>query len=348
MFADTRAERTGNRLFGACIRALILILLLCMTGCGKEPEEEGITTDFLEDTVAAVGTARISLAEWYLYAMPKVSSATALYGKDIWEYHISDDEGTIADAVKDDILKQIIYVKIVCSRAEKLGISLNEDELGDIETETLQYMDSLSAAQKEKYGITGEAVRNVYCDNLLAMKVYENLTLNIDTDIPDEEVRHTIIEYICANKYYENGDDGIERLSDEELSDLKIKMDELYERAVTDPEIKKLSQLENEQYAAIEMVTDYEGLKEKFSKELADKVFNMRESEIIGVFDTDDAFFIFDCVKRNDEEATDKAKVGIIERRQRELFEQEYAVWEDETIIKMNYPVWDSIVINDL
>ena len=74
----------------------------------------------------------------------------------------------------------------------------------------------------------------------------------------------------------------------------------------------------------------------------------MRESEIIGVFDTDDAFFIFDCVKRNDEEATDKAKVGIIERRQRELFEQEYAVWEDETIIKMNYPVWDSIVINDL
>ena len=319
--------------------------MIFAAGCDKEPAGEGITTDLLEDTVAAVGTARISLAEWYLYAMPKVSSATALYGKDIWKYHISDEEGSIADAVKEDILKQIIYVKIVCSRAEQLGISLNEDELGDIETETLKYMNTLTAAQKQKYGITEEAVRNVYCDNLLAMKVYENLTLNIDTDIPDEEVRHTVIEYICANKYYENGDDGIERFSDEELAELKTKIEELYERALSDPEIKKLSQLDNEQYAAIEMVADYSGLAEKFSKELADKVFNMRESEILGVFDTDDAFFIFDCVKRNDEEATNKAKIEIIEKRQRELFEQEYAHWEEGTIIKINYPVWDAIEI---
>lgn len=326
---------------------IFAILILMMTGCKDNIEEEGVTTDFLEDTVVTVGTERVSLAEWYLYALPKVSAATTMYGKDIWKYKISDDEGTMADAVRGDILNQIIYVKIVCSRAEQLGISLNEDELSDIETETLNYMDMLSEKQKKDYGITGDVVRSVYCDNLLAMKVYENLTLNIDTDIPDEEVRHMVIEYICANKTFENGDNGIERFSPEELAEMKDVIETLYLTAVSTPEIEKLSQLENEKYAAIELITDYNGLKEKFPADLARKVFEMREGEIIGPFDTEDAYFIFDCVRRNDEDSTNKAKIGIIERRQRELFEQEYRKWEEEIITKINYSVWDGINIGE-
>ena len=325
----------------------ILIMILMMTGCKDNIEEEGVTTDFLEDTVVTVGTERVSLAEWYLYALPKVSAATTMYGKNIWKYKISDDEGTMADAVRSDILNQIIYVKIVCSRAGQLGISLNEDELTDIETETLNYMDMLSEKQKKDYGITEDVVRRVYCDNLLAMKVYENLTLNIDTDIPDEEVRHMVIEYICANKTYENGDNGTERFSQEELTEMKDVIETLYRTAVSTPEIEKLSQLENEKYAAIELISDYEGLKEKFPAELARRVFEMREGEIIGPFDTEDAYFIFDCVSRNDEESTNKAKIGIIEHRQRELFEQEYRKWEEEIITKINYSVWDKIEIGE-
>ena len=324
---------------------MTLVFVITAAGCKDNGEEEGVTTDFLEDTVVTVGTARVSLAEWYLYSLPKVSAATLMYGKDIWKYRISDDEGTMADAVRKDILDQIIYVKIVCSRAEQLGIGLNEDELGDIETETLNYMNTLTDKQKSDYGITEEVVRSVYCDNLLAMKVYENLTLNIDTNIPDEEVRHMVLEYICANKTFENGDNGTERFPDEELAGIGAEIDSLYQAAVSDPEIVKLSQLENEKYAAIEMIADYAGLKEKFPADLADRVFNMREGEIIGPFDTEDAFFVFDCVKRNDEESTNKAKVEIIERRQRELFEQEYEKWEEEIITKVNYSVWDKISI---
>ncbi|MCR5323744.1 MAG: hypothetical protein K6E85_10805 [Lachnospiraceae bacterium] len=342
MFSSYRAINLKRAII---LTFMTLIIMIMAAGCKDNGEEEGITTDFLEDTVVTVGTARVSLAEWYLYALPKVSAATTMYGKNIWKYKISDDEGTMADAVRQDILNQIIYVKIVCSRAEQLGISLNEDELSDIETETFNYMNTLTSKQKSDYGITEKVVRSVYCDNLLAMKVYENLTLNIDTNIPDEEVRHMIIEYICANKTYENGDNGTERFSDEELAEMKDAVENLYQTAVSTPEIEKLSQLENEKYAAIEMITDYAGLREKFPADLADKVFNMREGEIAGPFDTEDAFFVFDCVKRNDEESTNKAKVEIIERRQRELFDQEYKKWEEEIVTKVNYSVWDGITI---
>ncbi len=337
-------KRTG-RIRAVWPVVLFLVFSLILPGCGSDTAEEGITTDFLEDTVVTVGTSRVSLPEWYLYALPKISAATALYGKNIWQFRISDDEGTMADVVKQDILDQIIYVKIVCSEAVKLGITLNEDELGDIETETFNYMSLLTQEQQSRYGITEAIVRSVYCDNMLAMKVYENMTLNIDTAIPDEEVRHMVIEYICANKDYENGDNGTERFSDEELAGMKRLMESLYEQAVNDPEITSLSQLENEQYAAVELVTDYAGLKEKFPQDLAEMVFNMQEGDIAGVFDTEDAFFIFGCEKRNEEESTDKARIDIIERRQRELFEKEYRQWEEETITKLNYSVWDKISV---
>lgn len=322
----------------------IIFAILCLAGCQND-DETAITTDFLEDTVFTVGTERVSLAEWYLYEMPQIGAIEAMYGKDIWKYHISDDEGDMSDVMKQDIMDQIVYVKVVCERAEQLGIALNEDELGDIEAETLDYMGRLTSEQKSRYGITEDIVRSVYCDNLLAMKVYENLTLNIDTNIPDEEVRHMIIEYICANKTYETGDDTTQRYSDEELAAIREQVENLYQTAISDEEITRLGQLDNEKYGAIELVTDYAGLKEKFPKDLADLVFGMSENEILGVYDTEDAFFVFDCVKYKDEETTDEARVRIIEQRQRELFEEEYGHWEAETVTKLNYAVWDTISI---
>ena len=317
------------------------------SGCGSGNEDEGITTGFLEDTVLTVGTDRVSLAEWYLYALPQKGAAETVYGPDIWQYQISDSEGTMADAVKKDILDQIIYIHVVCARAEEFGISLDADELSDIETATIAYMERLTSQQKEKYGISREVVHDVYCDNMLALKVYEHLTLNMDEDIPDEEVRHMVIEYICANKYYEDGDDETVIYSEEELEGIRHEMEELFERAVSDSSITRLSQLGNERYSATSMTVDYRELKERFPSELADIVFNMRENEILGVYDTDEAFFIFDCVRKNDEEATDEARIRIIEDRQKKLFSKQYDGWKKETITKLNYPVWDSIRADD-
>ena len=45
---------------------LFLVFSLILPGCGSNTAEEGITTDFLEDTVVTVGTSRVSLPEWYL------------------------------------------------------------------------------------------------------------------------------------------------------------------------------------------------------------------------------------------------------------------------------------------
>ena len=66
---------------------------------------------------------------------------------------------------------------------------------------TDNYLANFSRNELEYYGITRDLVWGIYADNLLATKIYESLTLNINTDVSDEEARHPVLWYVFVAKY---------------------------------------------------------------------------------------------------------------------------------------------------
>ena len=339
----------GWRKFAAAA-AVILMIALTAGGCGLMSDKTGdddtheLTTSFLEDTVFTVSDVRVSLTEWYLYALRQIADIEAMYGEDIWDFKVDTEGKTMWDAVKDDIMEQIIYIKIVCARAGELGIAINEDDQLNINLQTDEFMTGLSSEMKNKYGITQDIVKAIYTDNVLAMKVYENLTLNIDTNIPDVDVRHMVLDYISVLKYYENDDEDAVSYTDEELAQIKADAEEYLAAAKANPDITRLAEINDDRYSVVELVADYAELKEKLPDDIPDKAYSLREGEISGLYETEDAYFILDCVKYTDEESTNAARIRIIEKRQKALFEEKYTAWEAETVIKTNYKVWDAIV----
>lgn len=328
------------RLAAACLASAVLLL----TGCsGSIGNEDAVTIDFLEDTVFTVADCRVGLAEWYLYALPRMAEAESMYGGNVWNYRVDSEGTTLGSRIRDDIREQITYVKIVCAQAERLGIALNEDDMFDINIQTDDYMNKLTAAQKQKYGITSDIVQQVYSDNLLAMKVYENLTLNIDTNIPDEEVRHMFLEYIMILKHAEDDDATDTEYSAEELETIRTDAENFLAGVLADKSVTRLDEVNVEGYSPIELIADYATLQNKLPGDLAGIAFSLRENEINGLYETDDAFFIFDCVARTDEDSTNEARIRIIEQRQKELFAREYSEWEAQVVTKLNYKVWDKI-----
>ncbi len=342
----------GNRRRPAAVFAVILITVsLLAGGCGLRDKQNDddiseLTTSFLDDTVFTVSDVRVSLTEWYLYALRQIADIEAMYGSDIWGFSVDTEGTTMWDAVKNDIMEQIIYIKIVCARAKELGITINEDDQLNINLQTDEFMTGLSPEMKNKYGITQDIVKAIYTDNVLAMKVYENLTLNIDTNIPDLEVRHMVLEYISVLKYYENDDEDAIYYTDEELAEIKAGLEEYLAAAVSDPEITHLAEINDDRYSVVELVADYAELKEKLPGDIPDKAYSLRQGEIGGLYETDDAYFILDCVEYTDEETTNAARIKIIEDRQKALFEEKYSAWEAETVIKINYKIWDTIERN--
>ena len=91
-------------------------------------------------------------------------------------------------------------------------------------------------------------------------------------------------------------------------------------------------------------MADYATLAEKLPENIPGIAFSLRQDEINGLYETEDAFFILDCVTHTDEETTNAARIRIIEERQKALFEEQYSAWEKETVVKINYKIWDEIV----
>lgn len=323
---------------------VLVALTLLLTGCGKSSGDDAVTTSFLSDTVFTVADCRVSLAEWNLYALAQISEAENMYGTGIWGYQV-DGGKTLGEALKEDIREQIEYIKIVSARAQQYGLGIGEDEQIDINLQTDEFMSRLTEEQQKEYGITRDLVRSVYEDNLLAMKVYEDLTLNIDTTTSDEEVRHMVLQYVMILKDYEDESGEFVKYAPEEIVRIKAEAEEYLRKAVEDPEITRLDEVNDDRYSVVELVADLATLKEKLPGDLPGIAFSLRQDEINGLYETDDAFFIFDCVNRTDEDTTNAARIRIIEARQKALFEEQYAGWESEAVVKLNYNVWDTIEI---
>lgn len=343
-----RAFRRGMEIFmNKKLLPVIMALLigLCVAGCEKSSDKDAVTTDFMPDTVFTVGDCRVSLSEWNLYALSQISEAENMYGTGIWGYPVDGNGKTLGDALKDDIREQIEYIKIVSARAQQYGLSIGEDEQIDINLQTDDFLSRLTEEQKKQYGITRDLVRSVYEDNLLAMKVYEDLTLNIDTTTSDEEVRHMVLQYVMILKDYEDESGEFVKYAPEEIERIRTEAEEYLRAAADNPEITRLDEMNDDRYSVVELIADLATLKEKLPDNLPGIAFSLRQDEINGLYETDDAFFIFDCVERTDEETTNAARIEIIEARQKALFEEQYTSWENEAVVKLNYNVWDTIEI---
>lgn len=325
------------------IVALFLLLVFVLTGCSAGEPEQPVEIPFEEDTVFIVGDKVVNLAKWYLYALPQYEETDRLYGSRIWDYVVDARGTTMKSAVKGDVKSQIVYTEVVCSQAAQLGLELSEEDHMDINLLTADYMDKLTPAMIEKYGIKEDDVRAVYADNKLALKVYEYLTLNVDTSTTEKQVRNIILEYVPILKYYEGTDGEIVMYSDEEIEERSREALDYLDRVKEDPEVTKLSDYADGTFVPITITADYYTLVDKLSEKIANIVFSMQKGEINGLYDSPDAMFILDCVEPSDEAATNAARIRIIEQRQREYFAEKYEKWSDETTVRINYEVWDTL-----
>lgn len=262
-----------------------------------------------------------------------------LYGKEIWNYVLGDEGMTYAQMLKNELLKQITYTKLVCAQADSLGVALTEDERMNVDEYTDNYLANFSIEELGYYGITRDLVWGIYADNLLATKIYESLTLNIDTDVSDEEARHPVLWYVFIAKYALAEDGSHVELDEEGLHNVRERAERLAEEAKGTLDFYGFARENTDDTDEIEIVI---GRGEMY-EELEKIAFGLQEGETSRLIETADGYFILHCANYMDEEATDQAKTKIILERQERAFSDSYAVWEQDTEIWVDTVLWDKI-----
>lgn len=178
---------------------LVAALTFSIIGCGGQQTVEnpkmygeGVDSVFetenmqLETCIMAVGEDEVSLNEILFYVYQLKSAYDGTMTSQVWDYEYKDGEN-IGDYSKEELVKEIAQIKIVCQEADNQGYSLTEEETNDAVVQADVFVEELPDDAKE-YHLTKKLVEKIYKEHALAKKMYDVVGGTIDTKVSDEEV----------------------------------------------------------------------------------------------------------------------------------------------------------------
>lgn len=295
--------------------------------------------ELADDIVMKIGDTTLTYKEAMLYMLSQKEETEVLYGGDIWDFMLDDEGSTYEDKLKEKTLEDLIYLKIVCSKSAELNIYLSEDDKMDVDEYTMDYLMNFTESQMKEYKIDNLTVKKIYTDNVLANKIYESLTLNVDTSVSDEEAWQSVFYYIFLPKYSYDTSGNLVVFTEKELEDMKEYADEVYAKAQEGTDFYALAKTATYDSDEIEITAGYSDIISEF----ADIVFSLGEGEMTPILENASGYFIFYCKTKFDEDATYQKKEDIIIGRQQEIFMESYNKWRSEAEIIINYDLWESI-----
>ncbi len=323
---------------------LVLFMLLApMTGCNKKSGGEdpltGVAgrTEYMDEAVVTIDDTEVGYREAMLYLQAAKREYESAYGSEIWQYKLTEDGTTLGEWVKNQTLEQIIYVKIVCAQAKRFGIELDSEEKNRVAERTEEYMGKAEYGTLALYGIARKDVERVYTDTALAQKVYDSVTLNVDTDISNEEAAQKHLQSLMLKNYHEDELGNHAPLTVQELIATLDRFDSLYAEAQETKDFYSLAYANTDDKQYLDLMVGEGELPEEFSA-----AYGLAAGEAMQIR-ADNGYYIFYCVSEYDEDATIAKKEELIALRQEEEFKKLYEDWRGETKIERNETIWKAI-----
>ena len=321
---------------------LTIFIVLAVVILGKDTEKKEQKTVWQEGSMLRIGDTQVDYREGLIYLNAVQEDYEQYYGGDIWKYAVDSQGNTMGELIKKQVLDQIIYIKVVCNKADELAIVLSEEELLQVEEQTKKYMERIQSSNLLLHGINTDIARRIYADNLLARKTFEVTTLNVDTDISDKEAAQKRFQSIGVRTYKIDASGNRISYEGTELTELLARVEDLRAQALTTEDFYKLAAANTEDGTKL----DFTAGVGDFPEEYEEKVLGLKAGQLSEVIETEDYFYIFYCVTEFDEDATQAKKEEIISLRQEEEFKRCYEEWKEQIHIEVNEEVWDAIGFN--
>ena len=321
------------------ILIFVLVLVLAAVIFGRKNEDKEEKTVWQEGSMLRIGDTQVDYREGMIYLNAVQEDYEQYYGSDIWKYAVDSHGNTMGELIKDQTLEQIIYIKVVCQKASELGIVLSEEELRLVDEQTAAYMEKIQGSEMIKHGVNADIVRRIYSDNLLARKTFEVITLNVDTDIPDEEAAQHKFYSIAIRNFKIDSTGNRVSYEGTELEELKNRVKSLREQAFLTDDFYKLAEKNTEESTMLELTGGIGDFPETYEQ----AVLALNTGEISEVIETTDYYYIFYCVTDFDVDATHERKEEMIATRQEEEFQTRYKEWRGTTHIEVNEEMWDAL-----
>lgn len=311
---------------------------------GEEEEEAALTN--AGELIAMIGDIRVYYNEAMVYLKSAQENYEAEYGKGIWDVDIFGDGKSFGAYIKDEVIKQITQLKIIREKAKEYGITLSDEELADSGSYAREHFEGLSDKDVDRYLITKELLEQVYAENLLAEKMFETLTINVDTNVSDLETKQITIQHILVYGTEQDASGNRVPLSVESRESAFLKINNLLEKARNGEDFYSLAET-NSEADTIEYTFGRGQGPDQYSDAFEQAAFTLKTGDISDIITTEYGWHILYCVSDFNEDATTQAKEKIIEERRTKMFSDLYSQWSTEYDVVINSETWDAIALSE-
>lgn len=299
--------------------------MLAFTGCRSE-----LTSGPTESIrVFTIGDESVYLNEVWIYAKAVQQEYEKNYGTGIWLVELQNENGetqTIETITKEDIIEEIMQVKVLVNQADSFGIALSQGEQDQIRQQAEAFIGGLTDADMAETGVNLELAIQVYEENAIAAKVYDRIMEEGHVEVSDEQCRQTKIYDLYFATYTEQGEGDFVSLSEEERTAQHNAANEAYQRIIDSDDPLNI------ETAAYEYGCTNSGFytmsqqeyREQYGQDLATQIYDMKDGDYLGVVESEYGYHVIQMIALTDAEATKNKKEEMEFDLRKEYFAQVY------------------------
>lgn len=302
-----------NRLRAAvCVLCMSFLLGGCRIG-NREIVVSGTLTDKqvfkMDKTACGLKEARVYLTNYQnIYG--------TAYGIDLWQHDFG--ENSLEKYVKDVTLEKLTYVVGMDLLAESQGVTLTEEETARAGEAAKEYYASLSQEEIGYLGVTESDILEYYSHYALAQKLYRSLISSVNEEVSDDEARVIELMQIFVT-------DG-------------AKASEVAAKLQNGDDFASLANNYN-QLSSIQVTV----ARDELPKEVEQVAFQLDNGEISGKIETDSGYYFVKCLNKYNEELTEANKSNIVEKREKEAFDDVYSAYVSGLSSDLNQELWENL-----
>ncbi|MCQ2505939.1 MAG: hypothetical protein MJ113_02040 [Lachnospiraceae bacterium] len=289
-----------------------------------------------EGDVIRVGNRHVGKKELAIYFGEICKEYTSRYGDAVWDYVLSEDGETIGESLSKQLLERIIVIKLLCEKADEERILLSEADLKEADEKTKKYLEMVSSSELKMFGFDDSVIRNLYKDNLLAIKAYNEI--NIDELIKEDGTDFSRKAYLCIykRKFSIEEDGSHKRFEAGEIVGLEEGLRKTLDKLKGDWGDKEaLMEYENERPKLFKQILK----KGDLPSEYEESVWNLKTGDYSGIISTADYYMLYYCVSDDYEEAVLKARNEWLTEQRRILLDKLCEEWKKDTVIEIREDV---------